>query len=79
MWRWESPVFSFCQTHAWIQSLIGTLFPNNHWHTLAQDREFWQALEQDFVRLHAVHPRSEQIALEDDHGGALLALPGFPF
>ena len=78
VWRWETPIFSSCETNAWIQSLVGHVFPNNHRHTLAQDREFWQALERTFVRLHAVKPRSEQVALADDYGGALLALPGFP-
>ena len=66
VWRWETPVFSFCQTNAWTSCLVGSLFQNQHWSTLAQDREFWQALERNFVRLHAVNPRSDRIALESE-------------
>ena len=77
VWRWETPVFSFCQTNLFANAFFGALFPNNHWHTFAQDREFWQALEPSFVRLHAVNPRSEQIALGDVQAGALMTCPGW--
>ena len=76
VWRWETLVFSFCQTHLFANTFVGVIFHNNFWQTLAQDREFWQALEPHFVRLHAVHPRSEQIALEDVQAGVLMDLPG---
>ena len=69
VWRWETPLFENCSSTAWIQSLIGTLFTDSHWLMLAQDREFWEALENAFVRLQAVRPRSEQIAIADELGG----------
>ena len=77
VWRWEMPVYDCCAKCPWANSLVGTLFPNNHWPTFAQDREVWQALEEAFVRSHAVNPRSAQAALEDWYGGALLGIPGF--
>ena len=76
VWRWETPAFHFCQRNEFANTFVGIFFHNNFWQTLAQDREFWQAMEPHFVRLHAVHPRSEQIALEDVQAGVLMDLPG---
>ena len=77
VWRWEQAVYDYCAKCPWANALVGTLFPDNHWPTLAQDREVWHAMEEAFVRLHACRPRSEQDAIEDWYGGALLEIPGF--
>ena len=71
------PVYDYCAKCPWANSWVGTLFENNHWPTFAQDREVWQAMEESFVRSHAVNPRTAQAALDDWYGGALLEIPGF--
>ena len=76
VWRWEQAVY-FSQTNPWAQSWVGVLVPDNYWQSLAQDREIWCQMESTFVRLHAVNPRSEQIALEDVYANALLEIPDF--
>ena len=79
VWRWEYDLFTFCRTSPSLFPLIGTLVPDAHWTTVAQDRELWQSLEGEFVHYHTVNPRSKQIALEDWYlGEELFGRPHIP-
>ena len=49
-----------------VSEFIGVLFPDNLWHTVAQDRQLWKACEQPFIWSMALRPRGEALSLEDE-------------
>ena len=77
VWRCQHAAFDFYAQSACVNEHVGKLYPTCHWREVAQEGDFWQLLEREFVALHAVRPRSEQIALEDWYAGDLLEVPGF--
>ena len=44
---------------------MGLLFQDCSWQNIAQDKMSWKELEPAFVASRVVHPRLQQLAIED--------------
>ena len=56
VWRWEQPVFNFCNTPALVSEFVGIVIPDNLWYSVAQDRQLWRECEQAFVSSKSCDP-----------------------